>query len=392
MEPTNNWYPNLLRRCPGDLIESWSINRMGVKRGNLTSVIFWGLLVFLTGCALHEVGSDQSAVAALPPAPEPPVVITLTADSQSPDGEPTVPVGLVSEMEKIPTAIARVIDKAFPTTEPTLEPTASPTPMPEPLPTPVPCTDPGRIVTGTFPSESAGFNPYRIYLPPCYGDDSHVYPTLYMLPGNIHSDGIWDVLGLDEEAEAAIKRGEIPPLLIVMTSGGNLLNYTSGGPYSYESLILEDLLPYIESNYCAWRNPAGRAIGGISRGGYWSLEIAFRHPDQFASVGGHSASLYDYYGGPEVQPNTTGLSNDLGDLRIYFDIGEYDPLIPNIRKLHEDMDEAGIEHVWRLNEGRHDDAYWSSHTREYITWYSEPWSLQREDYPLCDLKSDELSR
>ncbi len=57
-------------------------------------------------------------------------------------------------------------------------------------------------------------------------------------------------------------------------------------------------------------------------------------------------------------------------LRMYFDIGENDWVINNIRQLHEDMEAAGIEHEWILNEGRHEDAYWASHTGEYLTWYS----------------------
>ena len=212
-----------------------------------------------------------------------------------------------------------------------------------------------------------------------------------MLPGNIHTDSVWDDLGLDDAAEAAIQRGDIPPLLIVMAPGGNLSNYTSGGEWSYESMIMDELIPYIEEQYCAWREPAGRAIGGMSRGGYWSLEIAFRHADQFASVGGHSASLYDLYGGTDVVPQSTGLANDLGDLRIYFDVGENDWVIPNIRQLHEDMDVAGIEHTWVVNQGWHENAYWAAHTGEYISWYSEPWPLERSAYPYCRVQMAESS-
>ena len=279
----------------------------------------------------------------------------------------------------MPTAIARGIDAAFPTPEQTATPV--------PSPTRTPCTESGQIVTGTYPSEIVGASPYRIYLPPCYGEEENVYPTLYMLPGNIHTDSVWDDLGLDDAAEAAIKRGDIPPLLIVMAAGGQLSNFTSGGPWSYESMIMDELIPFIENNYCAWREPAGKAIGGMSRGGYWSLEIAFRNANQFASVGGHSASLYDLYGGPDVVPQSTGLTNDLGNLRIYFDVGENDWVIPNLRKLHEDMEEADIDHDWVVNEGWHENDYWASHTREYITWYSEPWPMLRDTYPTCTIET-----
>ena len=237
-----------------------------------------------------------------------------------------------------------------------------------------------------MPSRIAGTFNYRVYYPPCYRIDGRTYPTLYIFAGNTQSDSAWDELGLDETAETAILADEIPPLLIVMADGGWIANNSSGGPGSYEDLIVNELIPHIEANNCTWSEPDGRAIGGLSRGGYWALEIAFRQPELFISVGGHSAALLDSHAGPNRNPQYTGINNDLGDLRIYFDIGADDYLIPNFRRLHEDMDAAGIPHVWVLNEGEHKDSYWANHTGKYLLWYTEPWSDDRITYPLCNLQ------
>ena len=185
-----------------------------------------------------------------------------------------------------------------------------------------------------------------------------MYPTVYLFHGNTHDDAAWDDYGLDEAAEELIQSGQIPPIIIALPDGGWIANNSSGGPNSFEGVILNEFIPYIEETYCAWPEPEGRAIGGLSRGGYWALEIAFRFPEHFISVGGHSAALYDTAAGPELNPQFTGLNNDLGDLRIYLDIGENDYLIPNIRRLHEDMVAAERPHLWVLNEGFHDDSYW----------------------------------
>jgi enterochelin esterase-like enzyme len=264
------------------------------------------------------------------------------------------------------------------------------TPTPQPL-TPTPCTTPGQIERHTFNSTtSGGTMAYQIYLPPCYGlpdgpgTNGRSYPTLYLLPGNIHDERIWADLGLGQAAEAAIQVQTIPPLLIVMPDGGWLANNSSGGPGSYESFILHDLIPHIEQTTCAWPEAAGRAIGGLSRGGYWALGIAFRHPRQFVSVGGHSAALLDTHAGPDVNPQHTGLNNDLGALRIYLDIGADDYVIHNIRRLHEDMTAAGIDHTWVLNEGKHEDAYWSAHLRDYLSWYTAVWSPDPGSIPPCN--------
>ena len=74
--------------------------------------------------------------------------------------------------------------------------------------------------------------------------------------GNVHTEAIWDNLGVDETAEAGILAADWPPFLIVLPAGGTIANNSSGGPGSYESVIVNDLIPYVEQTYCAWADPA----------------------------------------------------------------------------------------------------------------------------------------
>ncbi len=320
----------------------------------------------------------------------------LAACSLSPEPEAAEQTAIptTAVIAELPTDPATIVASAEATAVQTIEPTwtVEPTPTSAPTltpsltltPTPERCTTPGQVITGTYPSQIAGpTRNYRVYLPPCFGQEERVYPAVYMFHGNTHTDTAWDDLGLDEAADAAILAGEIPPLIIAMPDGGYLANNSSGGPNSFEGVMLNEFIPYVEETYCAWPQPAGRAIGGLSRGGYWALEIAFRFPEHFISVGGHSAALYDTAAGPELNPQFTGLTNDLGDLRIYLDIGEDDYLIPNIRRLHEDMVTAGRPHLWVLNEGSHEDSYWALHGIDYLRWYTEPWSFDEAAYPAC---------
>ncbi len=279
---------------------------------------------------------------------------------------------------------------AIPTTTPktTLTPTTAPPPtqtlVPTATPTPV-CATPGRIETGYYPSLVDGpQRVFRIYLPPCYGQDGRVYPVLYLLHGNGQDETKWDSVGIDEAADRGVFSRLLPPVIIVMPAGGWAMYHTSGGPWSFEAVIVDYLVPYIDATYCTWRVPAGRAIGGISRGGYWALEIAFRHPADFASVGGHSAALLDTAAGPDLNPQYTGLTPGLGALRVYLDAGANDlGVLSNLERLHEDMVDAGIPHEWYLNEGGHDDTYWTSQSANYLAWYAAPWPQDRQQYPPC---------
>ena len=285
----------------------------------------------------------------------------------------------------LPTAAARALVPTAAAARP-LPPTSTaiPTPTSTPAATPTPECGPGRVVAATLPSVVAGeVVNYRIYLPPCYGTLDRRYPTLYLLHGNEQDERFWDELGVDEAAEAAIRNGTLPPLLIVMPDGGELAYNTSGGPGSFEALVVDELLPHVEATTCAWGAPAGRAIGGLSRGGYWALEIAFRHPEQFASVGGHSAALLDIGAGPDLDPLYTGVVNPLGDLRIYLDIGSEDWVRGSIEPLHEALFAAAVPHQWLLQPGDHNEAYWSSHLSDYLLWYGAAWAPDPQAYPPC---------
>ncbi len=318
------------------------------------------LVLAVAGCA-QGAGNPTATPAAPPPATAAPTP-ALAAPVSSPTPEAIPPTAAPTETAQ-PAA-----------TDPPPTPTATPTPTIPPTATPAPCAEPGHMEHGALDSAVAG-EPmrYRVYLPPCYGQDGRVYPVLYMFGGNIHDDAIWDVLGLDEAAEAAIARGDIRPLIIVMPDNGWLANTTTSGPRSYEGFVLDELIPHIEATYSAWPEADGRAVGGLSRGGYWSLMMAFRRPGLFRSVGAHSVALIDSHAGPAEDPVITGATNDLGDLRIWIDIGRRDPYLIQARPLHDALTAAGVPHEWRVNEGTHDEAYWRANLDAYLAWYNDGW-------------------
>ncbi len=347
-----------------------------MARIHLFSLLFLGTLS-LAGCRDEGVIPTPAALAADPPAPTAPL---STPTAVLTGGPAITPTATSTAMSATPPTTTASDQAATPLLN---VPPASPV-TPSITPAPTPCAEPGRIEHGIVDSAVAG-EPmrYRVYLPPCYGRDGRAYPTLYMFGGNIHDDAIWDTLGLDEAAEAAIIGGDIPPLLIVMPDNGWLANTTTSGPKSYEGFVLDELIPHIEATYCAWPAAAGRAVGGLSRGGYWSLMMAFRRPDLFAGVGAHSPALIDSHAGPAEDPVVTGATNDLGDLRIWIDIGERDPYLREAQPLHEALSAAGVPHEWHVNAGTHEEAYWRANLDSYLAWYSDGWRVDGSELPAC---------
>src|SRR5690349_13474810 len=117
-------------------------------------------------------------------------------------------------------------------------------------------------------------------------------------------------------------------MVLVMPSGGELQydNYFAEGA-SLEALVLNDLMPEIESNYCTLNTQVGRALGGISRGGFWVFEIGFLHPDVIGKLGGHSA-YFDPTNAPPAN-NSLNLAQtvtfSMGQIPdIWLDVGNDD--------------------------------------------------------------------
>jgi enterochelin esterase-like enzyme len=254
-------------------------------------------------------------------------------------------------------------------------PTASATAVP-PTPTPA-CTETrGRVETGTFFSAIIGQEqPYRVYLPPCYDFHDGRYPVLYMLHGYPFDDSHWDEIGIDEAADAGIASGTLPPFVIAMPGADNEGSYTntSGGPGSFEAVLLDEFMPFIEAAYRVADVAEGRAIGGMSRGGVWSLEIAFRNPDQFAAVGGHSVALNVNRAPPVYDPLYLAADPAIRSLRIYLDVGQGDWTLPGMEELHAALTAADVAHDYYVYEGYHDDSYWSENVAEYLAFYTADW-------------------
>jgi enterochelin esterase-like enzyme len=190
-------------------------------------------------------------------------------------------------------------------------------------------------------------------------------------------------LGLADYADAGISSGRYPPFIAIMPYSDRLGNITSGGPNSVEGNIINDLVPAVDDALCTWPAAAGRSIGGISRGGYWALEIAFHHPELFGAVSGHSSHLRFETDPARYNPLATYASSDLSNTRIWLDRGEKDFLRVGQDQLHDSLTAAGIDHVYQVNPGGHSDVYWADHLAEYLDWHLALWSHDRDSYEPC---------
>jgi len=154
-----------------------------------------------------------------------------------------------------------------------------------------------------------------VYLPPGY-DSKGTYPLL-----------IWLHSYTDDECEfafkvvpvidAAIARGDLPPL-VVAAPDGSLKGYhhwlAVGSWYvnsdhgRFADYIVEDCVRFMESNFAVCRNREGRAIAGFSMGGFGAYSLGLKNPHRFKVVAGISPPLNMRYVGPDGRYATDYLA------------------------------------------------------------------------------------
>lgn len=237
-----------------------------------------------------------------------------------------------------------------------------------------------ELIDGSFYSSLIGKNvPCRLLIPELALQSLEPIPVLYLLHGLFGSCENWtDLTGLKRYV------GDTT-LLIVMADGGD--NWYTDSEKKYESYLIQDLIPEIESRYNAGTVRAKRAIAGNSMGGYGALKIALKHPEMFsftASFSGafHLSRIVDGLEGGELAPSILRVfgdrhsqirnDNDLFALAsrsrgnadglpgIYFDCGLEDEFIAANREFSSTLTAAGIEHEFLEIAGGHDWSYWDS--------------------------------
>lgn len=231
------------------------------------------------------------------------------------------------------------------------------------------CDEGGHVSRQTYLSNVAGAQRYySVYLPPCYANTSDAYPLLLLLHGSNADDSQWLRLGLVDALEEKHQLGQAPAMIIVLPFGDAVANLNQFEADSYDTILLE-LIDLVDQRY---RTDGRRAIGGISRGGFWAYHLGLRFPDIFTAIGGHSPFFDQGHAGPAHNPLdlATALPPETG-LRLWLDRGSRDYAADGIDSMHLLLQREGIDHEYHVYAGGgHDEASWRRNVEEYLDFYS----------------------
>jgi len=244
-----------------------------------------------------------------------------------------------------------------------------------------------EVRSATFTSAALGRDvAYVVDLPPSYdAAATRKYPVVYALHGLFEGSGFWERRGLAAILAELRANGSVPEFLLVAVDGGNSFFVNAKGG-RFEDLVTRDLVAHVEASYRVVPGRGGRALLGISMGGYAALHIAFDQPALVAAVATHSAMLLEAIPSAEQgarrgqmaafhqvfgDPIDTALwtANDPLALArkldtkaapaLFIDCGAEDRygLASGHRELHRILDERGVAHAYELPPGDHGYEY-----------------------------------
>ena len=141
--------------------------------------------------------------------------------------------------------------------------------------------------------EVRGNQKIRIIVPTDYttSGPSRRYPVLYLLHGSSGGAADWTTVGKAQNITSNVS------LITVMPNGDFYAFYTNwvipgnSTPQNWCTYHMEQLVPWIDLNLRTVAKKQGRAIGGLSMGGYGSIHYAELYTDNFLYAASFSGAL-----------------------------------------------------------------------------------------------------
>ena len=192
-----------------------------------------------------------------------------------------------------------------------------------------------------------------VYTPPTYDKDKKKYPVLYLQHGWGEDETSWSRQGrAGIIMDNLLAEGKCLPFIVVMTYGmtnevrfGGLREFTAE---DFEKVLVDELVPYIDSHYRTIAKKDSRAMAGLSMGGFETRLITLRRPEVFGYYGLFSGGTYS----PED-------IKDAKQVRLIFQSCGSKENPEGIRTSTEALKAAGHNAVGYVSEGT---------AHEFLTW------------------------
>jgi S-formylglutathione hydrolase FrmB len=246
---------------------------------------------------------------------------------------------------------------------------------------------------------------YCAMLPPGYDSSpGKRFPVLYFLHGLGGDQSFLASSGASSAIEEAWDEKRLGEFVIITPQGENSFYINSrDGHILYEDFFVREFVPRMEQLFRLQRDRSGRAITGVSMGGYGALRFAFKYPRMFIAVSAHMPALMEElphgsseagletflgnaFGSPlnerfwkENTPFVFARTATLQGLRIYFDCGEQDMynFSAGTRQMDKLLTARHVAHEAHLYPGGHNWHFVEQHLEDSLLFHSRAFGLTK---------------
>jgi putative tributyrin esterase len=220
------------------------------------------------------------------------------------------------------------------------------------------------------------------------------FPVLYLLHGLSDDHTAWTRRSGIENHVMGL------PLIVVMPNGerGFYTDARDNPRAAFETNIVQDIIGFVDRTFRTVPAREGRALAGLSMGGYGAFKLALKHAGLFCAAVSHSGALdfarRDFsqendwgrewrpvFGdspanGPEDVFALAAASDPATRPALRFDCGADDFLIEENRALHTHLDALGIPHEYQEHPGEHNWKYWNTHIQDTLKFFGGVLALE----------------
>ncbi len=192
------------------------------------------------------------------------------------------------------------------------------------------------------------------------------YPVLYLQHGMGEDETGWSKQGhMQHIMDNAIASGEAVPMIVVMESGDIKAPFRNDGPNafaqygaSFYKVLLQDLIPYIDSHFRTLTDRDHRAMAGLSWGGHQTFDVVLTNMDKFSYMGAFSGAIF----GLDVKTAYDGVFTHADEFNkkmhyMYVSAGSEENF--GTEALAKNLRDAGINVDLYISPGTH---------HEWLTW------------------------
>ncbi len=241
----------------------------------------------------------------------------------------------------------------------------------------------GEVRARWYLSKTTGqWRQAQVYTPPEYDKSpSKRYPVLYLQHGSGENETSWVKQGrLSFILDNLIAAKSAVPMIVVMENGMVATKPATAPPEAagagrgaprgnaaFEEVVMDDLIPMIDTTYRTAANREQRAIAGLSMGAGQAMQIGLGHLDQFAYIGSFSGGVRT------TDPKTAynGVFADAAAFRkkvklLWMGAGVAEASAHQANQAwHETLEKAGIQNIFFDCPFAHEWQTWRYDLRDF---------------------------